>query len=73
MKEKERNRKFSMMPRPNLNFVVGLGVTITTLLDSTRPKHYNTKILQASFLILSFARSGSRKATQKFPNFVVES
>ncbi len=60
------------MPRPNPNFVVGMGVTIITLLDSTRPKHSMTKILQASFLVLSFARFGTRKATQKFPNFVVE-
>jgi hypothetical protein len=33
------------MPRPNLNFVIGLGVMITKLVDSTRPKHFNTKIL----------------------------
>jgi hypothetical protein len=62
-----------MMPRPNFNFAIGLGVMIITLLDSTRPKHSNTKILQASLVILSFERSETRKATQKFFNFVVES
>jgi len=34
------------MPRPNLNFVIGLGVIIINLLDSIRPKHSNTKILE---------------------------
>jgi len=34
------------MPRPNLNFTIGMGVTIINLLDSIRPKHYNTKILK---------------------------
>jgi hypothetical protein len=33
------------MTRPNPNFVVGLCVMITKLLDSTSPKHSNTKIL----------------------------
>jgi hypothetical protein len=60
------------MLRSNPNFVIGLGVTIITLLNSTRPKHFNTKILQASFLVLSFARFKTKNATQKFPNFVVE-
>jgi len=34
------------MPRSNLNFSIGIGVMITNLLDSTRPKHSNTKILK---------------------------
>jgi hypothetical protein len=61
------------MPRPNSNFVIGLVVTIITLLDSTIPKHFNTKILQVSLLVLSFARYGTKNVTQKFPNFVMES
>jgi hypothetical protein len=60
------------MPRPNSNFAIGPGVTITTVLDSI-PKHSNTKILQASFLILSFARYGTKNTTQKKFNFVMES
>jgi hypothetical protein len=60
-----------MMPRPNPNFAIGMGVTITTLLDSTRLKHSNTKILQVALLILSFARSRTRKTT--LSNSVVES
>jgi hypothetical protein len=60
------------MLRSNPNFAIGLGVTITTLLNSTRPKHFNTKILQASLLVLNFARFETNNATQKFPNFVVE-
>jgi hypothetical protein len=40
---------------------------ITIQLDSTRFKYSNTKILQNSLIFLSFARFGSRKATQKFP------
>jgi hypothetical protein len=61
------------MLRSNLNFAIGLGVIIITLLDSTRPKHSNTKILQTSFLVISFARSKTKNTTQKFLNFVVES
>jgi hypothetical protein len=34
------------MPKPNPNFVIGLGVMITNLLDSTRLKQSNTKILE---------------------------
>jgi hypothetical protein len=34
------------MLRPNLNFAIGLDVMSTNLLDSTRPKHFNTKILE---------------------------
>jgi hypothetical protein len=30
---------------PNLNFVISLGVRIIGLLDSTKLKHFNTKIL----------------------------
>jgi len=33
------------MPMPNLNFVIGLCVMTTKLLDLIRPKHFNTKIL----------------------------
>jgi hypothetical protein len=33
------------MSRPNLNFVMGLRVTIIELLDSTKPKHSNTQML----------------------------
>jgi len=33
------------MPEPNLNFVMGLCVIITELLDSIKPKHFNTQIL----------------------------
>jgi hypothetical protein len=54
------------MPSLNPNFVIGLGVTIIIQLESKGQKHSNTKILQASFLILSFARFGTKKATQKF-------
>ncbi len=36
---------YCIMPRPNFNFVIGLCVMITKLLDSTRLKHSNTKIL----------------------------
>jgi hypothetical protein len=61
------------MPKPNSNFAIGLGVKINNLLDSTIPKHSNTKILQASLLVLSFARYGTKNVTQKFPNFVMES
>jgi hypothetical protein len=60
------------MLRSNPNFAIGLGVTITTLLNSTRLKHFNTKILRASLLVLSFARFETKNTTQKFPNFVVE-
>jgi hypothetical protein len=59
------------MPEPNPNFTIGLGAMISILLDSTRPKHSNTKTLHASFLVLSFARSETNSTTQKFPNFVV--
>jgi hypothetical protein len=34
------------MPRPNPNFAIGMGVKITNLLDSIRPKHSNTNILK---------------------------
>jgi hypothetical protein len=34
------------MPRPNPNFNIGMGVTITNLLDLTKPKHFKTKILK---------------------------
>jgi hypothetical protein len=61
------------MPRLNPNFVIGMGVTITILLDSIGPKRFNTKILQVSLLVLSFARHETKNATQKFPNFVMES
>jgi len=54
------------MPRLNPNFVIGLGVRIIIQLDSKGQKHSNTKTLQASLLILSFARFGTKKATQKF-------
>jgi hypothetical protein len=50
-----------------------IGVMIITLLDSTRPKHCNTKILQVSFFLFNFARFGTRNATQKFVNFVAKS
>jgi len=33
------------MPRPNLNFIMGLCVIITKLLDSIKLKHSNTQIL----------------------------
>jgi hypothetical protein len=61
------------MPRSNSNFDIGMGVIITTLLDSTILKQSNTKILQVSLLVLSFARYETKNATQKFPNFVMES
>jgi len=61
------------MPRPNINFAISLGVMIINLLDSTKPKHSDTQILQASFLVHNLARSKTRNVTQKFPNFVVES
>ncbi len=61
------------MPRPNSNFAIGPCVTITTLLDSIIPKHSNTKIFQGSFLVLSFARYGTKNTTQKFFNFMMES
>jgi hypothetical protein len=54
------------MPRPNSNFAIGLGVTITTLSYSTIPKHSNTKILQASFLVFSFVIYGTKNTTQFF-------
>jgi hypothetical protein len=60
------------MLRLNPNFAIGLGVKITTLLNSIGPKHFNTKILRASLLVLSFARFETKNATQKFLNFVVE-
>jgi hypothetical protein len=41
------------MPKPNRNFAIGLGVTITILLGLTKPKHLNTKILQASLFALN--------------------
>jgi hypothetical protein len=34
------------MPRPHPNFSIGLGVMIINLLDSIKPKHFNTKILK---------------------------
>jgi len=40
------------MPRQNPIFIIGMGVMITTLLDSTRPKHFNTKILKFHSLLL---------------------
>jgi hypothetical protein len=40
------------MPKQNPIFIIGMGVTITTLLDSTRPKHFNTKILKFHSLSL---------------------
>jgi hypothetical protein len=61
------------MPRLDLNFAIGMGVMIIILLDSIRPKHFNTRILQVSLLVLSFTRFETRNATQKFINFVVES
>lgn len=54
-----------IMPRPSPNFVIGLDVTITIFLGSTQPKHSNTKILQFSFLVISFSRSKTRNVTQK--------
>ncbi len=52
MKRKKKGKKkfqgifcYGIMPRPNPNFVIGLCVMIIKLLDSTRPKHFNTKIL----------------------------
>jgi hypothetical protein len=39
------------MPKPNPNFTIGLGVTITILLGLTQPRHPNTKILQASLFV----------------------
>jgi len=60
------------MPRLNSNFDIGMGVTITTLLDSTIPKHSNTKILQVWLLVLSFARYETKNATQKFLDFLME-
>jgi hypothetical protein len=60
------------MSRPNPNFTISLGVIITTLLNSIRPKHSKTKILHVSFLVLNFAKSETKNATQKFLNFVVE-
>ncbi len=60
------------MPRPNPIFVIGLGVTIITLLNSIRLKHFNMKILQVTFFAFNFARFETRNATQKFANFVVE-
>jgi hypothetical protein len=39
------------MPKPNPNFAIGLGVTIIILLGLTRPRHPNTKILQASLFV----------------------
>jgi hypothetical protein len=39
---------------------------ITTQLDSIGPKHYNTKILQTSLFVLSFAKFETMKATQRF-------
>jgi hypothetical protein len=56
------------MLRLNPNFVIGLGVKITTLLNSIGPKHFNTK----ASLVLRFARFETKNATQKFLNFVVE-
>ncbi len=38
------------MPKPNPNFVIGLGAAIIILLGLTQPWHHNIKILQASFL-----------------------
>jgi hypothetical protein len=63
---------YGIMPRPNPNFVIGMGVIITMLLDSTLLKHFNTKIFQVSLLVISFARSKTRNTTQKFPTFMVE-
>lgn len=60
------------MPRLDPNFAIGMGVMIIILLDSIRPKHFNTRILQVS-LVLSFTRFETTNATQKFINFVVES
>jgi hypothetical protein len=53
------------MPRPNPNFVIGMGVMITILLDSIGPKHFNTKILQLSLHVLSFARSEKKECHKK--------
>jgi len=40
--KKISNKSFA---KANLNFIMGLCVTITKLLDSTKPKHSNTQIL----------------------------
>jgi hypothetical protein len=61
------------MPRLNFNFTIGLDVTIITMLVSTKPKHFNTNILQYSFLVFSNTRSKIRNTTQKFLNFVTKS
>jgi hypothetical protein len=45
---------------------------IIILLNSIRPKHSNTKILQVSLFVFSFVRYETKNATQKFLNFVVE-
>jgi len=54
------------MPKPNPNFVIGLGVMIIILLGSTWPKHFNSKILHVS-LIPSHIRLETNNATQKIP------
>ncbi len=48
------------MPRLNLNFVVGLGVTIIILLGSIQPRHFNTKIykLHSLYLVLQDLKQG---------------
>jgi hypothetical protein len=53
------------MPRPNPNFVIGMGDMIIMLLDSTRPKHFNIKTLQVSLHVLSFARSEKKECHKK--------
>ncbi len=52
--------------KSNPNFSIGLGVTITTLLGSIRPRHLNTKILHVSFLVPSPIRFKISNGTQKF-------
>ncbi len=52
------------MPKSNPNFIICLGVMISTLLGSTRPKDTN---LHISFLVLSLEGPEISKVTQKFP------
>jgi hypothetical protein len=39
------------MPRPNPKFTIGLGVTITNLLDSTRPKYFKYQNIRVGLAI----------------------
>jgi len=54
------------MPKQNFNFIIGLGVMITTLLVQHYLDTLNTKILQASPLVPNHVRLETSNVTQKF-------